>query len=524
MFGSAALFLFLSWVQVSSDTYIVKSSAGEERAKHVLKELEDFHQLLGTFAFRNTELPELPIEVLLIGDEATMIELEPEYKGRKLPVAGYYQRGQDRDFVVLSGLVFPETLTSVVYHELTHYFLSRALVSRPTWLNEGFAEYFATAEIRDDEILLGAVSPERMQLLKTSSLLPLKDFFAVDSESPFYNETSKASVFYAEAWAFIHYMLHGEHEAKFREYLEALAKGDADLLQYLNVNEPDLEKGFQNYMKVFIGRPTRKIIKASAEAWNMKVDSIPDTEAQMSIAEIFLANGKVSEARRHLEVLGGKTPDSTRVSYYRGILARMAGDAPAAREFFVDALLDPFLGARAAVQLVNLGELNIPAVRSLLEGAAASGTRNAEVYLALARIYSEGVRQIEETASLRHKGDVPPIPSRVAEDPAAGTEPVLRSYAQGFDHNVRYELLAGTDGRPQLQAFVAPYYPADLLEQKISGEVIVDLQVTEEGKVGGVWLVSSLPDVFGSLATASVRQWQFEPVSAKIRVVLEFKP
>ena len=149
MLGALFFSMFLSWVQVSSDTFVVKSSAGEERAKRVLKELESFHQLVGTFAFRNTELPELPIEVLLIGDEPTLIELEPEYNGRKVSVAGYYQRGKDRDFIVLSGRVFPETLTSVIYHELTHYFLSRALVSRPVWLNEGLAEYFAFAEIRD---------------------------------------------------------------------------------------------------------------------------------------------------------------------------------------------------------------------------------------------------------------------------------------------------------------------------------------------------------------------------------------
>src|SRR2546426_5707681 len=103
MVCALVLSVFLSWIQVSSDTYIVKSSAGEERAKRVLKELEGFHQLVGTtLVFRNTELPELPIEVLLIGDEETMKELEPEYNGRKVPVAGYYQAGQDRDFIVLS--------------------------------------------------------------------------------------------------------------------------------------------------------------------------------------------------------------------------------------------------------------------------------------------------------------------------------------------------------------------------------------------------------------------------------------
>src|SRR5439155_10469455 len=214
-----------------------------------------FHQLVGTtLVFRNTELPELPIEVLLIGDEQTMKELEPEYNGRKVAVAGYYQGGPDRDFIVLSGRVFPETLTSVVYHELTHYFIARGLRSRPTWLNEGLAEYFSTAEIRDDEISLGAISNDRLQLLKTSPMLSLKDFFAVDSSSSYYNESSKASVYYAQAWAFMHYMMHGEHAAHFRQYLNAMQKGDANLLQYLNVRERDLDNGCQNYLRVFIQR------------------------------------------------------------------------------------------------------------------------------------------------------------------------------------------------------------------------------------------------------------------------------
>jgi len=53
---------------------------------------------------------------------------------------------------------------------------------------------------------------------------------------------------------------------------------------------------------------------------------------------------------------------------------------------------------------------------------------------------------------------------------------------------------------------------------------VIDVQITDEGKVGGIWLVSAMPDVFGSLATASVRDWEFEGVSGKVRVVLGFNP
>jgi hypothetical protein len=117
----------------------------------------------------------------------------------------------------------------------------------------------------------------------------------------------------------------------------ALQKNEVSLLPYLNVSEKDLEFGFQNYLKNIAQRSSRNVVKVSGEDSDVSIQSIPDTEAQMSIAEIFLANGKLPEARRHLEILAAQAPDSTRVSYYRGILARISSDA-SARDFFVDAL------------------------------------------------------------------------------------------------------------------------------------------------------------------------------------------
>lgn len=519
MVSALALTLFLSWVQVSSNTYIVKSSAGEDRARRVLKELEGFHQLMGTLVFKTTELPELPIEVLLVGDDQLMKELAPEYNGRKVGVAGYYQRGLDRDFIVLSGRVFPETLTNIVYHELTHYFLSRALVSRPTWLNEGLAEYFAMADIREDEVALGELSSERMQLLKTNRLIPLKEFFAVDSNSPYYNERLKANAFYAQAWAFMHYMMHGDHAEDFRRYVEALSRGDANLFDYIKVSEKELEFSFVNYLTIFISRTARTHVKVSGEAWAMKIESIPDGEARMTVAEIFLAAGRIPDARRYLEAVGMIDRELTRAAYYRGILAKIAGE-PQARDFFVDAMMDPRLGARAALRLVELGELHIPSVRTLLEQAAASGTRVPAVYWALSEIYLDEMHRIEESVRLARQPALPSVPpSRPTEGEVARNR-----YAQGANENFKYQLLSELSSGPRIEMFVPPYYPIELREQKLAGEVVVDIQLTDEGKVGALWLISADPDIFGSLATAAVREWRFEAIPAKIRVVLEFSP
>ena len=440
MLPAVILSFFLSWVQVSSDTYVIKSSAGEDAAKRVLRQLEGFHQLVGSFVFRSTQLPELPIEVLLIGDEATLKELAPVYQGRKIDVAGYYQRGQDRDFIVLSGRERARSLTGIAYHELTHYFVSRALVNRPAWLSEGLAEYFSTADIRNDRIVLGALSPERLQLLRTERLLPLEQLFAVDSTSPYYNEARKANVFYAESWAFIYYMMHGDYADAFKRYIEASTRSEVDLLDYVKVKPNELDSEFVNYLRLIVQRSRNTTVKINAQPPSMKVETIPDAQAQISMAEIFLASGDVVQARHYFEIANTTEGELPRASYYSGVLARLAGD-PAARDFFVDALADPQLGARAAVQLVQLGELHIPTVRSLLEQAAAAKTRMSDVYLALADIYTDEMQRIEEAVRLRRPTDIGTIVAlrTVPQVEAAGVVALLCQWP-GTQHRL------GVDG------------------------------------------------------------------------------
>ena len=95
---------------------------------------------------------------------------------------------------------------------------------------------------------------------------------------------------------------------------------------------------------------------------------------------------------------------------------------------------------------------------------------------------------------------------------------------RGAVRHIGYDLLSDSERQPRVTRVVVPYYPPELLDQKLSGEVVIDVQVTDEGKVGGIWLVSAMPEVFGSLATASVRDWEFEGISGKVRVVLGFSP
>ena len=159
--------------------------------------------------------------------------------------------------------------------------------------------------------------------------------------------------------------------------------------------------------------------------------------------------------------------------------------------------------------------MHIPSVRAILEDAAAKRTRNPEVYLALTKIYSEDIKRIEEAVRLQQKTAEATVARRESPHAPADPAPDWRSYMRGDLDHFGYDLLSLSDKQPHANRIARPYYPQELLSSKVSGEVVLDVQVTDEGKVGGVWLVSAAPEIFESLAAAAVREWEFEPIGAE---------
>jgi hypothetical protein len=93
-----------------------------------------------------------------------------------------------------------------VYHEYVHYLTRRLVPHWPLWLVEGFAEFYGNIRIKGDQVFIGAPSTSHMLFLQQTSLLPISTLFDANSSSPYYNEKSKTSIFYAESWALTHYL------------------------------------------------------------------------------------------------------------------------------------------------------------------------------------------------------------------------------------------------------------------------------------------------------------------------------
>jgi len=80
----------------------------------------------------------------------------------------------------------------------------------PVWLEEGLAEYYSTFTTSGDRATVGGIHMEHLRLLRRSVPMKLEELFAVGKESPWYTERSRRGPFYAEAWAFTHFLLHSD--------------------------------------------------------------------------------------------------------------------------------------------------------------------------------------------------------------------------------------------------------------------------------------------------------------------------
>ncbi len=199
------------WLKLTSANFELYTTAGERAGRDLIKHFEQVRSFF-TQAFGAHLSAERPARIIVFRNEK---EYQP-YRPNEFASA-FYQPGAIHDFIVMSSASSEHY--PVAIHEFTHMMIHQSGMDVPPWLNEGLAELYSSLEPRGNKILVGQVLPGRVHVLNTDKWIPLLTLLNVDHNSPYYNEKSRAGMFYAESWALVH-MLNLEPE--FRPHLKAL--------------------------------------------------------------------------------------------------------------------------------------------------------------------------------------------------------------------------------------------------------------------------------------------------------------
>ena len=299
-----------SWQEIRSPHFYVIGQCKEKRAKRVAMQFEEiravFHSIFPTLLVD----PPTAVYIILVKDRGAFNAISPKSWTQRgeMERSGYYLNGPIRNYVVVRLDVDREAPDTVLYHEYTHLVLHLNMPHIPLWADEGLADFFGNTSIHQKGVVMGEPDEEYIGTLRQRGIIPLQTLFAVDFNSPYYNQATKGSMFYAESWALVHYLLIQDrmnHTDRMDDFLSLVAKG-ADPVQAAPQafgNLAGLQDQVDRYIQrlAFMGLTSHR--RPHIDPSQLTASICPPKRVAAIRADILLHNQRYDSARSILESL-----------------------------------------------------------------------------------------------------------------------------------------------------------------------------------------------------------------------------
>lgn len=252
----------------------------------------------------------------------------------------FYQRTPSSDFIVMQDLATEHS--EVAMHEYTHFVFEHAGFKLPLWLSEGLADLYSSTVFRDNLAIVGANPADREVSLGNQSLLDLTTLITINADSPYYRESEKMALFYAQSWAITHMLaISRDYSAGFSSFLKLISAGVPAPESFQTAYHKSLAQ-ISSDLDVYIHRnrwpeqtfrydPTTTDTFTKLETAQAQVD--------LALAEIAAANPqKRLSAQASLQSFALKYPDNPKPEERLGYLALQENRFEDARLHFAAAV------------------------------------------------------------------------------------------------------------------------------------------------------------------------------------------
>jgi hypothetical protein len=196
------------WQHYRSPNFELYSANSDRASRDVLEKMELLRALfLDTFKLK-VRLPQ-PVTIYYFDRQADFDGYRPPRFRGSTRYVGFCNNYPDRTVITLAPVGSDKEIAEVVYHEYIHY-LFRVTEQNPApWFNEGVAELFSTMKEDGEWLQLGLPVVGRVLELKSGRMMPFEQLFGVTYDSPLFRDSGHSGIFYAQAWAFLHYCRYG---------------------------------------------------------------------------------------------------------------------------------------------------------------------------------------------------------------------------------------------------------------------------------------------------------------------------
>jgi tetratricopeptide (TPR) repeat protein len=215
------------WLEIHSTHFTVITDAGEKKGKEVALRFEQMRAVFAIFLMKDRLNEPVPLTILAFKNDKDYYQSAPLRQGQPITVPGFFVPGEDRNFIVLN--LFEEESWRAVAHDLAHVWLNYNYPEVQGWFDEGLAEYFSSIRVDDKKYEIGgdpelnpAFSVDLLEnqhevrnapkslteLLSGQVWLALPDLLTMKHDTSTYTEGTHHTLFYAQSWMVMHYLLH----------------------------------------------------------------------------------------------------------------------------------------------------------------------------------------------------------------------------------------------------------------------------------------------------------------------------
>lgn len=207
------------WRRAESPKFIVYSNGREAALREYVQKLETYDYIMRVrLGLPIDELPDRKFPIYLVNGRRDLLRVHPD-SGENV-VGTYFPSEEDIFAVAIRG-----DGDDTLLHEYAHHFMyQNSHDVYPGWLTEGFAEYFMTADIRAEQVVIGGYNENRIYWLQSSSWIPLEELLSKRPDEV--RRGSYRDTYYPVAWLLTHWLMGTpENRAVMAAYLNNIRDG-----------------------------------------------------------------------------------------------------------------------------------------------------------------------------------------------------------------------------------------------------------------------------------------------------------
>jgi tetratricopeptide (TPR) repeat protein len=263
--GSVAAFLLLlalcfqplslhaaepQWQEFRSAHFTVVTDAGDKKGREIVLRFEQMRAVFAELLARKKVNMPVPLTIYAVKDDKRFFQMAPLQNGQPISVPGFFLPAEDHQFIVLN--MFEEEPWRAVAHDFAHLLLNYNYPPTQGWFDEGFAEYFSSIRLDNKQVEMGCDpeltsvytedllgnqtetrSPPKSltELLSSWVWLSLPDLFTMKHDTSKYQEGTHRTLFYAQSWMTMHYLLNKDQLSETGAYFGLVQ------LQHMRVEE-----------------------------------------------------------------------------------------------------------------------------------------------------------------------------------------------------------------------------------------------------------------------------------------------